>query len=379
MSSIESEFFKELREWSSRKLNIIQKYLDGFSRILGTSSQTMYYVDGFAGKGIYGNGKEGSPVRAAKLAISSYPQKLFCINVEQDPDNFADLTEQTQAFCHVVKNYPGTFSSNVNKILNDISCFPSLFFLDDFGVQGSDWLTVEKLLRRPYITDVWIRFDHKTVRRLDGFFNSGGKGATQKTVLLGEYFGIQDPVKLHQLLDGPTPEIRIQNAVRTYAQQLKVVLGQNGFVGYYPIRAIDGQSKYHLLFACRNSTAANLANDVVNNVEERFELEQLDYKEQQRLEKTGQQYLFSVDPTREEIHQSKVNWLKSQIPELVSKKGVLKVRELRYAIIQEHEDKFGKFRQKHLTDALTQLKRMQTISLTGAPSCDDTFVSLVVK
>ena len=376
MSSIESEFFQELQEWSGRKLDIIQRYLSGFTRILGSSWSKVYYIDGFAGKGMYSNGEKGSPVRAAELATSpQYLGKLNCIYVEKSLENFADLQQHIGQFGCTVTSHNGTFSDKASDILHQVSGKPCLFFLDDFGVQGSDWQAVEKVLSRMGATDVWIRFDHKTVRRLDGFFTSNGKGAAQKTALLGEHFGIKDPMKLHQLLDGPTPEIRIQNAVNLYQSRLEAVLKTGGFTGSYPVISLNGQNKYHLLFACKSPKAAVLASDVVNRVEETFEREQSDYQERQRFVKSGQLSLFSVAPTAEQILQSKVDDLKPLILILVSK--LCTVHQLRYSLIQKYKRLFGKIRQTHITTALTQMRDEGKITLTGAPSKGET--NVIVK
>ena len=42
------EFFGELREWSERKLKILEGYLDPFVKVLGSSStiEHVFYVDG---------------------------------------------------------------------------------------------------------------------------------------------------------------------------------------------------------------------------------------------------------------------------------------------------------------------------------------------
>jgi hypothetical protein len=43
-------FFKELKEWSDRKLNLLENYLEVSTYILKTFG-TVYYIDGFAGAG----------------------------------------------------------------------------------------------------------------------------------------------------------------------------------------------------------------------------------------------------------------------------------------------------------------------------------------
>ena len=77
--------FRELQEWSERKHELVIKYLEGFVRILGGSTRgTIYYVDGFAGPGLYDDGAKGSPIRAAEYAqtLLNKQYQLRCINVE---------------------------------------------------------------------------------------------------------------------------------------------------------------------------------------------------------------------------------------------------------------------------------------------------------
>ncbi len=86
------DFFFDLKEWSARKLKIIEKYVNGFSRILGSKFNSLYYVDGFAGQGVYDNGEKGSPVLIAELSEnlrkSGVAYTLKSINVEKDHEIF---------------------------------------------------------------------------------------------------------------------------------------------------------------------------------------------------------------------------------------------------------------------------------------------------
>ena len=381
MSSIENDFFEELLEWSNRKLEIITKYLDGFVRILGSGSRrsALYFVDGFAGKGIYSNGEKGSPVRAAEYAdnaIKQHGRNMRCVFVEKDPNNYSDLQKSIFLYSRIVVSYQGTFSDKVDKILVDVGKNAALFFIDDFGVKGTDWNTVKKVLSRTEITDVWIRFDHKTIRRLDGFFYSDGKGATEKTALLCELFGISDPELLHKLLDAPSPEDRIKKAVNLYRDRLKEVLGKDGFVGFYPIISLDGQNKYHLLFACKNPKAAVLASDVVNTVEDNLPIKQSEHLEKQRLEKTGQLSLFNAKPSPSELFTQRVDEVKDYVLAALQD-GEISVDELRYKLICQNPDLFGRFRQKHLTRSLNELSKTSKITLDEAPSKGKTKITKI--
>jgi len=220
---------------------------------------------------MYDGGEKGSPFLAAELAerlrIEGKPYHLYCRNVEQNPDNFANLQTATANFGNLVKNYPGTFSDNVDKILKQIEDAPAFFFLDDFGVKGTEWPAVEKVIARKEPSDLWIRFDHITVLRLAGFDESDAKDATKKLALLPQLFGITNIDYILSRLGGPTPEVHIQNAVSLYLERLEDTFQQfkeNGFAAAYPIISLDGQRKYHLVFACSHPKAATLASDVVN-------------------------------------------------------------------------------------------------------------------
>ena len=177
------DFFQEQKDWSKRKLSIIQSYLASFTKILGSSTtqSCVYYVDGFAGRGIYNDGSKGSPLLAAELARKYRNQQkkyqLNCINVEADSENFQNLEKATVQYSLIVENFEGTFSSNIQSILNNLGRCPAYFFIDPFGVKGTDWEDMVKIIHRIAPTDLWLRFDHKIVRRLCGFFESGSRGA----------------------------------------------------------------------------------------------------------------------------------------------------------------------------------------------------------
>ena len=171
------EFFDELKEWSERKLNILEGYLDPFVKVLGSLRRVeqVYYVDAFAGKGVYQDGAKGSAIRAAELA-QHYQNKgkhyrLRCINGEANQENFVNLQANTRMFGDLVSNLQGPFEDNVDTVLQITSGEPALFFLDPFGVKALDWQVVKKIIHRGFGTDLWIRFDYSAVTRLHGRYH----------------------------------------------------------------------------------------------------------------------------------------------------------------------------------------------------------------
>jgi len=376
------EYFQELKEWSRRKLNIIQKYLDGFSRILGYAlEESVYYVDGFAGRGIYDMGEKGSPVLAAEMAErlqdEGKPYNLYCINIEENSDNYANLQSETARFGNLVQNHSGTFSDKLDIILREVTDTSALFFLDDFGVKGTEWNAVERVISRKHPTDLWIRFDHITVRRLAGFAGSDAKDAPDKFSLLPQLFGINNRDYLLQRLGGPTPGVRIMNAVSLYLECLESSFqkfGKKGFAAAYPISSLDGKRKYHLVFACSHPLAATLASNIVNGEEENFQIEMQEYLESKR----HQLSLFPMEPTQEEIFSDKVSRLKDKIV-LLSKKQPLKRTYLHYKLLCYDKNLFGKIGRKHLTQALKELlnENPPRIVCNGTPGSDQATITLI--
>jgi three-Cys-motif partner protein len=380
--NLSDEFFLDLKEWSRRKLSIIEKYIGGFSNILGSRHNEIYYVDGFAGKGVYDKGEKGSPVLAAEISefmrTGGKPCTLFCINVEKDPDNYSNLCIATNRFGKYVKNYEGSFDENIDTILFQVKSKPTVFFIDDFGVKGTDWDAVEKVIVRQDSTDVWIRFDHKTVRRLYGFFDSDAKDARGKLNTLQNLFGITDLDYLRKRLgSGDTAEERIENAVNLYIEQLEITFakfGKNGFAAAYPIISIGGQRKYHLVFACAHRKAATLANNIVNGIEETFQREKGEYQENQ----TGQMNLFSSEVTEKHIFAEKVRKLKASVI-LLPKNRPLSRENLHYELLVRYKNWFGKIGGRHLTQALKELlaENPPKITCLGTPGKDDSVISIL--
>ena len=301
---------------------------------------------------------------------------MICINIEKDHDNFTNLSAETKRFGNLVKNIEGTFEDNIDTILLQTSGKPAVFFIDDFGIKGTDWDAVEKVIARKDSTDIWIRFDYKTVRRLAGFYDSDAREAQGKLNTLQNLFGISSK-QLQARLEGNTPEERINNAITLYIEQLENTFskfGKKGFAASYPIVSIDGQRKYHLIFACAHPKAATLASNIVNGIEETFQREKDEYIKQQ----TRQMSLFTTEVTEKQIFDEKVEKLKEAILRL-PKNNPLTREELHYEVMTQDKSWFGKIGRKHLTKALRELlnEENQKIKCVGTLGNDKTVITIL--
>jgi three-Cys-motif partner protein len=305
-----SDFFREMHDWSDRKLRLLTDYVDVAAKILGSINK-IYYIDGFAGRGMYGDGAQGSPLRIAELALrfqdEGKPYSFQCINVEENDENFDNLAKQTTKYGSIVRNFHGRFANHLDTILHIIGSQPAIFFLDPFGLKGIEWSAIKKIITRPAPSDLWIRFDHTDVRRLDGNFEVN----EQKFQILAEVFGITDRTRLHTLLDaGATPAERIERCLELYQTRLQQAFQQakgSGYADAYTIRSLEEEYKYHLMFATAHEKGIILASNIVYSVEETYQREIQEYREATEVAK--QLSLFAEiepEPTPEEILVEKV-------------------------------------------------------------------------
>lgn len=381
----ESDFFlEEQKDWSRRKLVIISGYLDSFLKILGSSTTQpcVYFIDGFAGAGQHKkDNSKGSPLLSAELAQQyrkeKKPYRLNCINVEENDENYQNLVEVTAPFNSFVNNYSGSFSSNLDLILSQIGKCPALFFIDPFGVKGLDWVAIEKIACRKSPTDIWIRFDHRNVRRLSGFFDSGSRGADSKFQNLLNLYGINRPDNLYQLLKGDTPEERINKALALYVGKLEeefLKSRKSGYSAAFPIISVEGITKYHLVFATAHHKAAMLASQTLYSADRNRAMETLEYFQR----KTGQPFLISPEPTDDELFTFISEKLNIEISRLC--KGQQLSRQDIYQRLLRDDGKkwFGRFSGAHFNKALSLLESGQDPliqSKNGQNSQDKTIFS----
>jgi len=368
-------FFNELKDWSRRKLELLEKYLDAASRIL----KDVYYVDGFAGRGTYGKPGEplipGSPLRAAQLAQECIDKKraysLRCINIELDMHNFRDLQEATTPYSHLVTNIYGAFADNVDQIIKIVKDDAVVCFLDPFGIDGIDWTAIQRLIHQRGTIDFWIRFDVDSLRRRFGHYQANQAGSEKQFDILCRVYGISDRDYLHQLLNGATPEISKKLAIDLYLTKLRDEFKRakrEGYADAYRIESLDGEEKYYLIYACRHRKGIILASNIVYGIEEVYQKDVEQYKATQSMQSS---FFGELEPSEDEVMRQKVDKLKSDIGQAC--KGKQLTRQEIHALLLTTW--FGQIKNSHVTHALKQMSDPKDGRITrssGAISKDDT-------
>lgn len=87
----------DLEPHTKAKHEILREYLKPWFPIISSRSDTVVYLDGFAGPGIYSKGEEGSPVIAINTALThelrSKFKKIVFWFIEKDKETANKLGE----------------------------------------------------------------------------------------------------------------------------------------------------------------------------------------------------------------------------------------------------------------------------------------------
>ncbi len=137
-------------------------------------------------------------------------------------------------------------------------------------------------------------------------------------------------------------------------QEFKKAKG-SGYADSYTIKSLSGLEKYYLMFASAHEKGIVLASNVVYGVEEKYQIELLEYRKLQEEGKliAVQLSLFEEEePTEEKIFEEKVAQLKNSI--WMKCKGQNLTRINIHARVLDTW--FGRIKTPHMTKALKALK-----------------------
>ncbi len=368
--------FTQLRDWSERKHAVLEDYLPAFCRALSrhTGDGPIWYVDGYAGAGIYGDpdnpndlGAIGSPILAARKTQGlSYP--IRCLNVEGNTQNFESLQRETAAFTHV-ENIHADFTAVVDDVLAKTAGAPAFFFLDSFGTKELPMDgVIDRIALRMSPTDVLLRYATDAVRRLAGAYEKGDKSSSAHARNLDKWFRGQE---WRTIIAGHSGPARDEALLNYYIQQLVTISkGRMKMACSYPIRTSGGITKYHLVFATGNRLGIKIMSDILYKADTKYEEDFAAYQKQKEREKRGgQTTIFDIfeDTVGEPSHSDAAARI-TKVKQAILKEGHGGKRQwefddLRYALMMN--GLFAQFSEKDFRDACKELhaeSRIERIS-----------------
>lgn len=167
----DQKFFDAKQGAAVYKHGILHRYLPPFVSKVGSTSKDgiVYYLDGYAGPGIYNDGSEGSPALALHTAEALKKiRRLQGICVESDTEDYSKL-------CSLFTNYPDWKAVNskiedcLDNLLLGIKGFPLFAFFDPFGLAVPFEYLVNVLNNTPNgPTEILLNFSLSGLRRNAG-------------------------------------------------------------------------------------------------------------------------------------------------------------------------------------------------------------------
>ncbi|MFZ2324622.1 MAG: three-Cys-motif partner protein TcmP [Ignavibacteriaceae bacterium] len=285
--------------WTSKKLENIQKYLIQYTTIFKSNPKARYfktiYIDAFAGTGYRKPSGEDTdsiflPIfsdeevqsfyeGSVKLALNITPKFDKYIFIEQDPDRYGELKK--------IKNEYSTFSKDIfiknedaNKYLIricekvDWKKFRAVIFLDPYGMQV-DWDTIQKIAETKAI-DMWLLFPLGVA--INRLLKKNGKLSVSITNRLNKIFGSEDwkevfykEEEIESLFGKENQIMKVGNFAKIsdyFVSRLKTIFAG---VAENPLPLYNSKNNplYLLCFAATNEkgakTAIKIANYILDN------------------------------------------------------------------------------------------------------------------
>jgi three-Cys-motif partner protein len=256
------------------KHDMLASYLDGWFPILSKWNGRVLFFDGFAGRGRYNDGSEGSPLVALRRLVDHqhFPRmrhrEFVFYLVEADADNAASLQSEVDAFKAAKARWPDNVKTYVVNEKFDVTASallehlreqkrrlaPTFAFIDPFGYSGIPMDLMADLLAYPR-TEVFVNFMVGYVQRFITWDRQ------QKP--MRDLFGMD----VSDVLDGYDGQSdRVEHLRAVYAGQLQERAGFDHVQSFAMINS-TGNIGYYLLHGTRHRKGVELMKDAMWRVD----------------------------------------------------------------------------------------------------------------
>jgi three-Cys-motif partner protein len=247
------------------KHDMLASYLGGWFPIMASWNGRLLFLDGFAGRGRYNDGSEGSPLIALRRLLDHrhMPQmtdrEFGFYFVEADPENAAHLEEELEALKAEKAPWPANVSFEVVNAEFDVTArtildylreqkanlAPTFAFVDPFGYSGLPLDLLAELLAYPK-TELFVNFMVGHVQRFIG--RAGQEDAIRSL------FGMTPAEVLADLEAG---DDRLEHLREVYGRQLKERIGFE-YVNSFAMKNKTGNVSYILYHGTRHPKGVKL-------------------------------------------------------------------------------------------------------------------------
>jgi three-Cys-motif partner protein len=148
MSKKNDDFFKEKKPWSQVKDELLGCYLRPYMQKVLNTRKPIIYVDCFAGKGVFEDGKPGSPIIALDTISNCLGQtkmnhshiQPFFIEL-----NYADDLRKNIKNYEGIQIISGKYEESIEEILHDQTDCNVFIYVDPYGIKALDYRLFENI------------------------------------------------------------------------------------------------------------------------------------------------------------------------------------------------------------------------------------------
>lgn len=140
MAKKNNDFFTEKKPWSEVKDQLLGCYLKPYVDKILHTRRPLVYVDCFAGKGIFDDGKQGSPLIALNIMQKSLTSSTISGHLQIVPV-FIDLN-YADDLRNNLKDYPdakivsGAYEDTIDELLKNKSGYNVFLYIDPYGIKA---------------------------------------------------------------------------------------------------------------------------------------------------------------------------------------------------------------------------------------------------
>lgn len=260
-----TSFFKESREQSIIKAEIVAKYFWAWAHVIMPSakrhSNKIAYIDLFAGPGRYKDGSKSTPLMVIEGAIQDQDMSNMLVAMFNDasPEHAKSLENEISKINGIdnLKNKPIIFNEKIGtqiaKMFESINLIPTFFFVDPWGYKGLSLRLVNSVLK-DWGCDCVFFFNYTRINM----------GITNPLVVrhMNALFGEERADSLREVLRGLAPYDREMTIVNELAMALKELGGK--FVLPFCFKSDKGvRTSHHLIFVSKNVKGYEIMKEIM--------------------------------------------------------------------------------------------------------------------
>lgn len=306
MAKNNADFFKEKKAWSEIKDSLLGCYLKPYVQKVISTRRPVLYIDCFAGKGCFDDGKHGSPVIALNIINECLSNtNLDFVNIRSFfiEKNYAQELEKNLLAYKNTLVIKGKYEDHIESVLKEKTDHNLFMYIDPYGIKALQFTLFESIARmnfrsvellmnmnsfgfvREACHALGANFDIDVSEDIIEYepttFNSSDKAIEAlNSIAGGDYWIKIINDYMQKKIDGYQTEILF---TEEYCKRLNCVYR---YVLNMPIRLKKGQRpKYRMIHATNHEDGCILMND---NICKRWEA-------WQDIQNNGQMYLFPED------------------------------------------------------------------------------------